>query len=554
MYFVARVTLAAALMMLVGVPTSGAAGMPCEGLAQLEPMLGMPGSIFAENNATGNFAEPPPPLPLPPPNPPIVHKELPAHCRVVLKLQPTSDSIIGVEIWLPAEGVWNRKYLGRGNGGYAGAIVYAALADGVRRGYAVANTDMGAAPFSLDGVAMAGHPERWKDWGYRATHEMTVAAKKIINAYYGSETKRSYFEGCSTGGQQGLMEAQRFHEDYDGVIAGAPGNNRTHLATAFVWSFRTITENGTAAERVLSEDALRLLNRSVLYACGTRAGGLAIDPFLSDPRECDFDPATLLCQGSSTYNCLTQKQVTAARALYGGPRNPQNGHLIYPGWPRGSEIRENDLIYRGLFWVFPIQQPPFEGLFRWIFPTEAYWKTFNFDSHMALVDRRLAPILNAMDPNLQPFAKHGGKLILYHGWADAIVAAQDTIDYYNSVVQVQGGLTSSALVKTQAFARLFLAPGMAHCGIGPGPNTIFESKGPWNDPEKDALVALDRWVTTGTAPKRIIAVNGPVSRPLCPYPQRAYYIGNGETNKANNFVCTDVGFGKNQVPAPEYRK
>jgi feruloyl esterase len=462
-----------------------------------------------------------------------------------------------VEVWLPVDG-WNGKFLATGNGGYAGVIVYAALADGLRRRYAVANTDMGAVPFSLNGSALTSFPERWKDWGFRATHEMTVAAKQVIKAYYGTEAQRSYFSGCSTGGQQGLMEAQRFPDDYDGIIAGAPGHNRTHLHTAFVWSYRAITLDGSIwPGSLFSSEALKLLNQSVLQACATKAGGLATDPFLNDPRDCDFDPATLLCHSPTAANCLSENQVKAARRLYDGPRSPENNRPIYPGWPRGSEIRENEVIYRGALLGLPIPRPLYDGLFKWLFPSPAYWKEFDFGGDMKTVDDKLAPILNAVNPDLRPFAERGGKLMLYHGWADAVVAAQDTINYYHSVVLVQGGLTPTALGKTQEFARLFLAPGMAHCGGGPGPNSIFAASnpgGPQADAERDALVALDTWVTTGVAPEKIIAVNGSMSRPLCPYPQRAQYGGSGDTNLAQNFTCADAGFGKSEPAAPEHAK
>jgi feruloyl esterase len=501
------------------------------------------------------------------------HKDLQSFCRVTATLKPSPDSNVKIEVWMP-DSRWNKKFLGTGNGGYAGAIDYLALAEGVRRGYAVANTDMGTSPPSgvdvydwLSGSSLVGLPEKWKDFGYRSTHAMTVAAKSIVKAFYGSDARQSYFVGCSTGGQQALVEAQRFPDDYDGIIAGAPGNNRTHLVAAFVWSYRATRFDQSS---YLPHDKLLLLNKNVLEACGTQAGGLPTDGFLADPRQCHYDPVNLKCTDPGTTSCLTDAQVQAARSLYAGPSNPNTHMLIYPGWPRGSEgvpgnwvIFEGDLFVPGYQWQ-SIREPAFVGLFKWVFGANWDWRTFNFDTDMANVDGQLAPIVNAMNADLAAFQKRGGKLLLYHGWADAVVAAQDTINYYNRVVALQGG----SLSQTQKFARLFLAPGMAHCSGGPGPS-IFNGAGnpgaPF-DPQHDILMALDRWVSTGVAPTRIIATRpatttptgvtiAKMTRPLCPYPQRAQYKGAPlAKSDADSFKCIDAGPQKDQVPAREYQK
>ena len=492
---------------------------------------------------------------------------LPAFCRVAATLTPSSDSNIKIELWLPSAG-WNGKYEGTGNGGYAGTIIYNVLADGVQRGYAVANTDMGTAPATtLDGSPLVGHPEKWKDWGYRATHVMTVAAKKIVHAFYGKHPRQSYFSGCSTGGEQALMEAQRFPDDYDGIVGGDPGHNRTHLHTAFVWTWQA---GQRTPGSVLGFDKLALLNSAVLAACGTQDGALKADGFLNDPRDCHFDPKALQCTGADAPTCLTAAQVQAAAAMYDGPRNPRNNHLIYPGWPRGSE---------GIPVIWPFlegllsPEPAFDGLFKWVFGPSWDWRTFDFDRDMATVDTVLGPILNATDPDLGRFKAHGGKLILYHGQADAIVAPQDTINYYNEVVATQRGEGDDdgdrhgrrALEETQDFARLFLAPGMSHCGGGPGPNVFngADNLGGPQDPDHDVLSALDRWVTQGVAPEKIIATkyvnDNPaagiaMTRPLCVYPQLAQYKGAGDTSNAANFVCRSDEPDANEVPALEYRR
>jgi feruloyl esterase len=542
MFFAAQrlVILGAVSLFLAGI-SSAAAAVPCANLKGLMPLGGNSEKLVAEENTSGTVT-----ISLD-----ESYKDLPPFCKVTTILKPSPDSMVSIEVWLPIR-TWNGKFLGTGNSGYADlGINHFYLAEGLRRGYAVANTDMGAVPYSADGSFLAPFPERQKDWGFRATNAMTVAAKRIVKAYYGSEARHSYFFGCSTGGEQALMEAQRFPEDYDGIIGGAPGNNRTHLLASFVWGYQAVKSGVPGPGPQLPQAALAFLNKSVLNACAGQADGNSADPFLNDPRECKFDAKVLQCMGSNTDDCLTKEQIRAVSLLYDGPRNPKNGHLIYPGWPRGSEIADNALTWQGLHEGMPIPGAPYDGMFRWVI-NQWMWQDFKFTDDMALVDKKLAPILNAMNTDLRAFAKRGGKLILYHGWADAIVAPQDTINYYESVVAQQGGLTQKALEKTQSFARLFLAPGMAHCSGGPGPNFPFAGT---NDPETDGLVALDHWVTTGTAPKKFIAKSGATSRPLCPHPQRAKYIGTDGPSGAAKFTCVDGSLGNNnQVAAPEYRK
>jgi feruloyl esterase len=496
-----------------------------------------------------------------------VFTDLPAFCRVAATLTPSSDSNIRIEVWMPSAG-WNGKYEGTGNGGYAGTIIYNVLADGLQRGYAVANTDMGTSPATtLDGSPLVGHPEKWKDWGYRATHVMTVAAKDILRAFYGRHARRSYFTGCSTGGEQALMEAQRFPDDYDGIVGGDPGHNRTHLHTAFVWSFRAAQ---LPPGSVLPFDKLALLNSAVLAACGAQDGALKADGFLNDPRDCHFDPKSLQCTGADAPTCLTASQAEAAALIYDGPRNPSNHHLIYPGWPRGSE---------GIPVIWPFleglisTEPAFDGLFKWVFGANWDWRTFDFDRDMAIVDAQLGPILNATNPDLGTFKRRGGKLILYHGTADAIVAPQDTINYYNEMVALaregedegRAPVLGRTLEETQDFARLFLVPGMSHCGGGPGPNVFngADNLGGPRDSDHDVFSALDRWVTEGLAPERIVATkyvnDNPaagvaMTRPLCVYPKLPHYEGAGDTSDAANFVCRTDEPDVNEVPAPEYSR
>lgn len=483
---------------------------------------------------------------------------LPASCRVKAVLRPTGGSAIRVEVWMPLDAQWNGKYLGTGNGGLGGLIITQALKEGLRRNYAVANTDMGTAiPENTDaaeaasGVFLIGQPQKWDDFGWRSTHEMTSAAKKIIKAYYGKPPQYSYFMGCSTGGQQGLVEAQKYPTDYDGIIAGAPGYNRTHLHASFIWAYQH-NPNFMSLAQAAS------LNAAVIASCGAQNGGQG-DGFLNDPRTCGFEPDALLCgQSPEPANCLASEQVSAIKQLYDGLRDKPNGYRIYPGWHRGSELN----------WV-PLlgAEPALLGPFKWALGKDWNWKKVNYHVDMTKVDQKLATVLNASQVDLSLFRDHGGKIILYHGWADGVVPAQDTINYYERVAAKAGGFA-----KTQEFARLFLAPGMHHCLTGPGPN-VFNGAGNYGgvrDARHDVLSALDAWVTSsGTrSPEKIIAskyvelpndadgnpVLGPLimTRPLCPYPKRAQYAGPGAISEASSFKCIDGWHHVGQVPAQKY--
>jgi feruloyl esterase len=469
---------------------------------------------------------------------------LPAFCMVTATVSPVHDSAIRLEMWLPTDG-WKGVFEGTGNGGYGGRFVYPTLAAGLRRGYAVINTDQGTVPATaLNGDDLVGHPVKWRDWGCRATHLMTVAGKEITQAFYGKESTRSYFLGCSTGGQQALVEAQLYPTDYDGIAAGAPVVNRTHLHAAFVWSRQ-------AADRtpggVLGHDKLMLLKKAVVAACPPGAGGAASDTFVADPLHCAFDPASLVCKAGDAPDCLTPEQVETVKRFYDGPTNPRTGEQIYPGWPRGSEgpafgwaVEEGDP-------PLSLKEPAFDSLFKWVFGTNWDWRSFNFDHDMTEVDAVLGPDVNgATVDNIDAFNAHGGKLLIYHGWADSIVNPLGTIAFYETLAKGQGGQD-----QLQNSARLFLLPGVEHCGLGggEGPDAIGSEHGlpaPQVDAEHDVLAALAQWVETGTAPEKLIATKyqgddptKPIvmQRPACPYPKKARYTGSGDTNAAASFVC-----------------
>ena len=514
--------------------TTGAAQRSCDSLAQLA--LANTKITLAQSVPAGAFT--PPPAPNPMPGMQASYKDLPAFCRVVAEVSPTADSAIKMEVWMPTAG-WNSKYQGQGNGGFAGMIGYPALGASIKRGYAAAGTDTGHTGGG-DAAWALGHPEKVIDFGYRAIHEMTLKAKAIIDAFYGDNLQHSYFASCSDGGREALMEAQRFPEDYDGILAGAPANFWTHLLVGAMWITQATTLDQAS---YIPAGKLPAIGAAVLAACDAQDG--VADGILNDPRQCHFDPATLLCKGADSNSCLTAPQVTALKKIYAGPHDSA-GHQIFPGYMPGAEEGPagwtpwitGPAPGRSLLFFFGTQ------FFSDMVYEQAAWdyKTFNVDQGTKLADAKTAHALNATDPNLKPFRARGGKLIMYHGWSDAAIPAPNTIDYYNSVVAALGQRA------TDTFLRLFMVPGMQHCGGGPGPNSFGQdANAPPHDPEHNIYTALEQWVEKGVAPSKIIATKYvddsnhaqgvKMTRPLCTYPQIAKYKGAGDTNDAANFVC-----------------
>jgi Tannase and feruloyl esterase len=437
------------------------------------------------------------------------YTDLPAFCRVAATLKPSRDSDIKIEVWLPAS-EWNRKFQAVGNGGWAGSISYSALADAVRAGYAGASTDTGhvggSGRFALD------HPEKLIDFAWRSEHEMTVKAKAIIHAFYGSAPRLSYWNGCSTGGRQGLKEAQKFPDDYDGIIAGAPAN-RTAIG---LWIAFAVLKDPAS---YIPPSKYPLIHQAALNACDARDG--LKDGLIDDPTRCDFNPQVLLCKGADNGSCLTAPQVEAAGKIYSPITNARTAQDEYPSYVPGTELGW------GIFGKGP--QPPALILdqYRYVVFKDPNWdwRTFDFDKDITRSEQPENVIMNAADPDLKPFLAHNGKLLLYHGWSDTNVPALLTVLYYTSVVDTLGGTS-----KTMGNIRLFMEPGMAHCRGGEGPN-VFDKVG-----------ALDQWVEKGKPPESMIAshsTNGKIdrTRPLCPYPQVAVYKGSGSIDDAANFLC-----------------
>jgi feruloyl esterase len=482
---------------------------------------------------------------------------LPPFCRVSATLKPAPDSNIRIELWMPEKG-WNRRFLGTGNGGGAGRISYSALAWGLRRRFATANTDMGTSP---NADAVVGHPERWADFGYRATHDMTAVSKKLIEKYYRGHQRRSYFVGCSTGGQQALMEAQRFPTDYNGIIAGAPANNRTHLHTGFLWNLQAMNETPASS---LSPKKIALITKSVLVACAGKDGGSPSDDFLTDPRSCKFDPGTIpACHGADNGECLTEAQIAALKRVYAGPTNPRTGQRIYTPIPPGSENSPFGLSYQEA--VARVGTNFY--LYRWVFGADFNYRKFDFDRDQDVIDAKLASILNANNPDVSGMRKRGGKILMFTGTADPLVPFQDTLNYYERVVraeQIGGGKerSSRALARTQEFFRYFLVPGMGHCTAGPGLTDFGQmpTSVSVKDSDHDVLSALVKWVEQGVAPDKIIAtafVDGTpakgirLQRPICPYPKFPNYVG-GDWKSPSSYRCTDHPRGEVLVPADKY--
>ena len=431
---------------------------------------------------------------------------LPAHCQVAIVMRPSSDSHIEAEVWLPAD--WNGKFQAVGNGGWAGTISYPAMTRALQEGYATASTDTGHK--GGNSAFAIGHPEKLIDFGYRAVHEMTVQSKAIINAYYKRTPRFSYWNGCSTGGRQGLMAAQRYPDDFDAILAGAPANNHTRMGVSrLAVSVPTVRDAAAAVPAA----KLALVTRAVLDACDARDG--AKDGFLNDPRGCTFDVARLQCTGGDTDACLTAPQVATMKRAYAAVKLA-NGEFLFPGKEPGSET--GWIMVSGTADALSVAALQLaHGDLAWD-P-----KSFDLERDLPLTLEKVGYAVNAIDPDLRAFKARGGKLLLYHGWNDGLISAGNTVNYYDSVVKTMG-------LGQDDWLRLFMLPGVGHCAGGSGPDQVN-----W-------MASLERWRESGKAPERIDAARVAnnrieMTRPLCPYPKIAKYTGVGSTNDAENFVC-----------------
>jgi len=536
-----RIILSAVLLATLGfAATPAVAAASCESLSALK--LADTTITSAQIVAAGAFIPPGATAP------PASVKNLPAFCRVLLEIKPVKDSDIKVEVWVPLTG-WNGKYRGQGTGGFSGQIFYPGLVLAVSRGYASASTDTGHAAPGTEATWALGHPEKITDFGYRAIHEMTVKAKAIIQAFYGEAPKHSYFAGCSNGGRQALMEAQRFPNDYDGILAGAPANYWTRVFATFIWDIQAAQKDPAS---YIPARKIPAISAAVIAACDAHGEDGVNDGILNDPRECHFDPATIVCKTADSNDCLTAPQATALQKIYSGPvysaPKDAKGKQIFPGFLPGGEAGTGGW----LAWVTgttpgkDLQTAFASGFFTNMITSKEPidLKTADVENAVKIADEQQGKTLNATDPNLRPFMAHGGKLILYHGWSDAALPPEGAINYFNSVELAMGRDVASKVL------RLYMVPGMQHCAGGPGPSS-FGQNGAQDDPQHDIYAALEQWVEKGTAPDKIIAAKPryesgpaqgiaqgePMTRPLCPYPQEARYKGTGDTNDAANFAC-----------------
>ncbi len=469
----------------------------------------------------------------------VTISNLPPFCRVQGVSKPSVDSDIRFEVWLPQPAAWNRKFLSTGEGGFAGQLNYqrngldGAMDELLRRGYATASTDTGHR--SSDQWWAVGHPEKAADYLYRAKHVTTVAAKAIVAAYYGQPPSHSYFSSCSNGGRQGLIEAQRYPDDFDGLIIGAPWNFQSHSNAGFIWDAQALGAPGAA----IPAEKLPAITAAVVAACD-KNDGLA-DGVIANPQTCKFDPRSMTCPGGDGNNCLTPPQVAALQKIYDGPRNPRTGESIFPGFARGSEAGWTGMVRpatagSGLLVYFSnlVYQNPEWDL-----------RSFNFDRDMTHTDQTTGRLGNATSTDYSAAIRRGVKIIQYHGWNDQTLQPAYSPQYYEQVAKANGGLE-----RTQEFYRLFMVPGLAHCSGGIGASNfggVGQQIPPVRDAAHDLQTAMEDWVERGTAPAQFIATKFTDNqattktvqhtRPVCLYPAVPRYKGAGDPNDAANFAC-----------------
>jgi feruloyl esterase len=441
-----------------------------------------------------------------------VYQTLPAFCRVQGVIEPTSDSHIEFEVWLPTEN-WNGRFQAVGNGGWAGSINYRELATALQSGYATASTDTGHKGSSAEFAA--GHPEKLIDFAHRGVHEMAVQSKSIVAAFYGRPVQYSYWNSCSAGGGQGVMEAWRYPNDFDGVIAGAV-SRPLNMALVYGWIAAAQAVRRTPGS-FIPANKYQIIHRAVIKACDAIDG--LEDGLIQDPTRCRFDPEILQCEGGDDNGCLTKEQVAAARQLYAPVVNPRTEKMIYPGLQPGSELGWGTVAGPQPFYAGP-------DTLKHLFFKDPGWdfRTLDMGSYEE-VESKLGANNNPMNADVHAFLKKGGKLLLYHGWNDTVVAPGEGTGFFEGVLRAEGDTA-----KTGDSVRLFMVPGMAHCSGGEGPDHF------------NVVAALDAWVERGKAPDSIIAshmVDGKVdrTRPLCPYPRVAVYKDSGSIDEAASFVC-----------------
>jgi feruloyl esterase len=469
-----------------------------------------PGQPGGQAGGPGALPAPGQPGGAPGPGAPDASK-LPAFCRIAATLTPSSDSDIKIEVWLPLTG-WNGKFIAAGNGGWAGSISFQGMAQILAAGYATTSTDTGHS--TNGGSFILGHPEKFIDYTWRADHEMTVKAKALIKAYYGVGPKFSYWIGCSLGGQEALIEASKFPDDYNGIVAGAPLNPIVIFNAQQMWSAWLINRN---PEKLIPAPKWTMIHDTVLKKCATPIGQKL--GFVEDPDHCDFQPSSLLCKNSDAADCLTAPQVEYLSQLYEGPKNPRTGERIYHGIPKGGELdvaKNLGATPAGVavdMYKYAVFQDP-----NWD------WKTFDFDKDIEKADKAVNPFFRASPEQIAEYLKKGGKLLIHIGGNEPFYGS-DIIDLVKDAQKLVGAKNADSI-------KLFEMPGMNHCGGGQGCDTF------------DKINTINNWVEKNQAPDRVVASKssqGNVirTRPLCAYPMIAKYKGTGSEDEAESFVCTN---------------
>jgi feruloyl esterase len=461
----------------------------------------------AETVAAGQFT--------PPGNPPPAaaartYAALPSFCRIAATLTPSADSDIKVEVWLPASG-WNERLQAVGNGGWAGTIPYPSMAAALAAGYATVGTDTGHMGNNADFAP--GHPEKLVDFAYRAIHEMTAAAKAVVPAFYGSAPRYSYFNGCSQGGRQGITAAQRYPQDFDGIVAGASALNSMRMHAA---RFAVNQVMNRAPGSAIPASKYPMIHEAVLQACDSLDG--VKDGVIENPTKCNFDPQVLACKDGDRPSCLTGPQIQSAKAMLSPVRHPATGEVLFEGhlWP-GAEL-EWDTIGG----PEPLNNAV-TALKNVAFDRSWNRARFNVATDMETAIRADNGLLASDDANLKPFFDRGGKLLMWHGWADPQVTPQNSTTYFRNVLTTVGSQADASIA-------LFMMPGVYHCQGGPGPDRF------------DRMAAIEQWVEQGQKPTRIVASrirDGKVdrTRPLCPFGEVARWNGTGSTDDEANFSC-----------------
>jgi feruloyl esterase len=484
--------------LVASAPAPGLQAQSCERLLKLaSPTVSI---TFAKTIDTGTFT---------PDGGASTISHLPVFCRVVAIIKPTADSDIGTEVWLPVAD-WKGKFLAVGSGGWGGSIAYDEMADALRRGYATSATDDGHA--GRGASFLVGHPEKFVDFAYRAEHEMTVEAKMLIRAFYGRAPRYSYWNGCSGGGREGLLQAYRYPDEFDGIIAGDPANVRRNA-----WALWLAVQTFKDPSAYIPPEKYPMIHRFVLNACDANDG--LKDGLIENPESCHIGFRALQCQGPDGPNCLTTPQIQTAQTII-SPATTSTGEILFPRLEPGTELRW-DRLAGG-----PRPADLFLDEFRYVVYQDPNWdwRTFDLERDSAKAHEADKDV-DELNPHLAAFAKHGGKLLIYHGWADQQVAPGSSTEFYKSVVSL-----SADPEHASNWVRLFMIPGMGHCSGGEGPDAF------------DKVSVMEQWAEQGKAPTQIIAAHQTAdkvdsTRPLCPYPQIARYNGVGDIDDASNFTC-----------------